>query len=157
MATSREQRQAARVTFHTPVRSRVRAVFQVRVLDLSLRGARIEHPSYLRPGSPCTLELPPSISPIVLRARVVRSSIVDIGNGPWGEGVLRYQTGVEFLDVNADERAILTRVIERFSAEKSGSCATWGTPVLGEATTGRLGSEKDVKESKNLNRRTVRS
>jgi hypothetical protein len=64
------------------------------------------------------VELPPAISPIFLQARVVHSVAVDTEDGPQGERVLRSRSGVEFHNINVEEKAILARIIQRLSAEK---------------------------------------
>ncbi|MBI2455525.1 MAG: PilZ domain-containing protein, partial [candidate division NC10 bacterium] len=84
MADTPERRRATRVVVSGRLGGRARAILDVRILDLSLTGARIEHLSPLRPGSPCAFELPTAIGSLVLSARVVRSTV--IGNEPTPDG-----------------------------------------------------------------------
>ena len=114
MTASNERRRAPRVVMPqpTPVRARARGTLEVRLLDLSLSGARIEHLGLLRPGASCELEFPAALSPLILSGRVVRSAVVGDEQGPASDRQLRYETGLAFVDVTPDQQAVLTRILE---------------------------------------------
>ncbi|MFQ5801347.1 MAG: PilZ domain-containing protein [Candidatus Methylomirabilales bacterium] len=68
---------------------------QAEVLDLSLRGALVEHQGMLRPEGLCSLELQAGGELLTIRCRVVHSQV---SRSESGEGV-HYQSGLEFLDL----------------------------------------------------------
>ena len=68
MTEYQKQRRAPRITLRDRPAARTRAVETVRLLDVSLSGARVEHLNILRPGAPCTVELPPALGALVLAA-----------------------------------------------------------------------------------------
>jgi PilZ domain-containing protein len=96
----------------TPVRARARGALEVRLLDLSLSGARIEHLGLLRPGASCELEFPAALSPLIVSGRVVRSAVVGDVQRPAGDRQLRYETGLVFVDMTPDQQVVLTRILE---------------------------------------------
>jgi len=54
--------------------------------------------------------------------RVVRSAVVGTDKGPSGEQLLRYESGVTYLELTAAQRATLERVLDRLaSGEALGS------------------------------------
>ncbi|MBI2163333.1 MAG: PilZ domain-containing protein, partial [candidate division NC10 bacterium] len=115
MADTPERRRATRVVVAGRLGGRARAILDVRILDLSLTGARIEHLSPLRPGSPCAFELPTAIGSLVLAARVVRSTV--IGNEPTPDGgrLLRYESGLTFVGVTPEQQVALERALEKLT------------------------------------------
>ena len=115
MADTPERRKATRIVVSGRLGGRARAILDVRILDLSLTGARIEHLSPLRPGSSCAFELPTTIGSLVLSARVVRSSV--IGNEPTPDGgrLLRYESGLTFVGITAEQQAALEKALEKLT------------------------------------------
>jgi hypothetical protein len=85
----------------------------VRFLDLSLTGARIEHLNLLRPGAVCTVELPPAMGSLVLPARIVHSTIVGSERAVEGSRHLRYESGLAFESVTAEQQTILGAALEK--------------------------------------------
>jgi len=117
-----ERRKGRRVSIPGRPGGRVRATLEARLLDLGTTGARIEHNNLLRPGFTCTLELPPALGGLVLSMRVVRSEVVGTGTSATGERLLRYESGVAFIEVTAEQQATLDAVVERLtSGEALGS------------------------------------
>jgi len=112
MTDMRERRGAARVVVPGRVSSRVRATLDARLLDLSITGARVEHQNLLRPGFVCAIELPPSLSSLSLAVRVVRSIVVGTEKNEAGERPLRYESGLEFVGLTAEQRAGLESILE---------------------------------------------
>jgi hypothetical protein len=108
-----EQRRIPRVRMADRPAARVRPSLEARLVDLSLTGARIEHFGTLRPEVPCTIELPGATRPLVLPVRIVWSHVVGTEHSPEGERRLRYQSGLEFIGVTAEQQAILARIQEQ--------------------------------------------
>lgn len=117
MADSRERRQAPRFAIAGRLATRARATLDVTLVDLSLTGARIEHDELLRPGSTCTLELPSTLGPQVLTARVVRSKIIGSQQTLGGDRILRYESGLTFLKVTAQQQAALEQALKGLTPE----------------------------------------
>jgi hypothetical protein len=110
-----ERRKGRRVSVPGRPGGRVRATLDAQLLDLGSTGARIEHRNLLRLGFTCTLELPPALGGLVLPVRVVRSAVVGTDKGPAREQILRYESGVAFLELTAAQRATLEAVLDRLA------------------------------------------
>ena len=115
MADFRERRGTPRLPITANVGARARATLEVRLVDLSVRGARIEHVDLLRPGSACAFQFPPAIGSLVLSARVIHSTVVGSTQNTDGERHLRYQTGLQFVGVTPDQRSVLESIVERLT------------------------------------------
>ncbi len=115
MADFQERRGTPRLPITANVGARARATLEVRLVDLSVNGARIEHGDLLRPGSACAFQFPPAIGALVLSARVIHSAIVGSMQHADGERHLRYQTGLQFVGVTADQRGVLEGIVERLT------------------------------------------
>ena len=111
-----ERRRGRRVSIPGRPGGRVRATLEARLLDLGTSGARIEHHNLLRPGFTCTLELPSTLGGLVLSVRVIRSAVVGTETGPAGERLLRYESGVAFAALSADQSAALEAVLNRLAS-----------------------------------------
>jgi c-di-GMP-binding flagellar brake protein YcgR len=111
---SLERRRATRIALPRPVPVRVQgqAVREVRLLDLSLTGARIEHIGALQPGSPCVLEFVAGRSPLALSTRVTRSRALGEQGDPTDTRQPRYESGLMFVEVTPDQQAALARIVE---------------------------------------------
>ncbi|HSB72879.1 MAG TPA: PilZ domain-containing protein [Candidatus Methylomirabilis sp.] len=109
-----ERRRAPRVALPepVPVRARAQGPLEVRLLDLSLIGGRIEHPGSLQPGSACVLEFPAASSPLALSARVIHSSPLGGTERPGDTRPLRHETGLTFVDITPEQQAVLRRIVE---------------------------------------------
>ena len=112
MTEYQKQRRVPRITLPGRAAARTRAIETVRLLDVSLSGARVEHLNLLRPGAPCTVELPPALGALVLAAQVVWSRVVGAEASPEGERLLRYQSGLLFSKVTAEQHTILGQALE---------------------------------------------
>jgi hypothetical protein len=111
-----ERRRGRRVPIPGRPGGRVRATLEARLLDLGTSGARIEHHNLLRPGFTCTLELPSTLGGLVLSVRVIRSAVVGTETGSAGERLLRYESGVTFVGLSADQSAALEAVLNRLAS-----------------------------------------
>jgi len=119
MAEFRERRRVARTPIAGELGARARSTLDVRLLDLSAFGARIEHLDLLRPGSACTFELPPSIGALILSARIIHSSVVGAAPAREGERKLRYQSGLVFTGITADQQTSLESALEKLTSRGS--------------------------------------
>lgn len=115
MADSQERRGAIRAVVPGRIGGRVRATLEIRLLDLSLSGARVEHQNLLRPGFVCALELPPTLGSLSLSVRVVRSIVVGTEQNEAGERLLRYESGLTFIGLTAKQHATLSSILERLN------------------------------------------
>ncbi len=101
-----ERRAVPRATLaNTTVR--VREGREVRLLDLSRDGARIEHLDLFRPGVACPLELPPPVGSLTVHARVVWCSVIGRKRQPGGEPHLLSRSGLRFADLTVAQDAAL--------------------------------------------------
>ncbi len=107
-----KQRRVPRITLPSQPAAWTRAPETVRFLDLSLNGARVEHLQLLHPGSTYHLELPAVLGSRLLAAQVVWSRVVGTEASPEGERLLRYQSGLMFPWVTADQHTILAQALE---------------------------------------------
>jgi hypothetical protein len=117
MADQQDRRQSHRARIVGRLNVLARAILDVRLLDVSLTGARIEHSDLLRPGSSCTLELPAAAGPLVLSGKVVRSTVIGTEEGPAKEKVLRYESGLAFRRLTVQQQAALAKVVEKITPE----------------------------------------
>ena len=129
----------SRVAMVPPLPVQSRAATQLRLLDLSLSGACIEHLSRLQPGSYCVLEFPPTLGPFTLTAHVVRSVVVGVEQGPGETRTLRYESGVAFVRVTLDQQAALAHVLEHLPAGEAekGVDEASPDPLVGQVLRGR--------------------
>jgi hypothetical protein len=113
MTDYQKQRAVPRLTLPGHPTARARATLEVGLLDLSLKGARIEHLNLLRPNSACHLELPAALGSLVLAAQVRWSRVVGTEASPEGERLLRYQSGLMFLQVTPEHHTLLVQALEQ--------------------------------------------
>ena len=73
-----------------------RTPMDVRVRNLSLAGAMIEHPHRLVPGQPCVLRLAFRDRDIPIEAQVVWSQVANAPSGASEEGVVACRSGLHF-------------------------------------------------------------
>jgi hypothetical protein len=119
MAEFRERRRVPRTPIAGELGARARSTLDVRLLDLSTFGARIEHLDLLRPGSACTFELPPSIGTLTLSARIIHSSVVGAAPTREGERRLRYQSGLVFTGITVDQQTSLENALQNLTSKGS--------------------------------------
>lgn len=85
---------------------------EAELLDLSLRGARVEHEGMLRLDAICFLDLPAPGGILSIRCRVAHSRV----SRRDAEGALYCQTGVEFLDLIPEARTAIEAFIRSYGA-----------------------------------------
>jgi hypothetical protein len=112
MAGTPERRRATRILVTGRLGARARATLNVRLVDLSRSGARIEHSGLLRPGATYAFELPPALGSLVLTAKVVHSRVVGTEATLEGEQFLLYQSGLTFVGITAEQQVGLAAALE---------------------------------------------
>jgi hypothetical protein len=120
MAGGAERRKAPRIPVAGHLGARARATLNVRVLDLSAGGARIEHTDLLRPGATYAFELPPALGSLTITVRIVHSAVVGTEPTPEGERNLRYQSGLAFVGITSDQQSALAAILERLTPGSGG-------------------------------------
>ena len=93
----------------------MRPDLEVRLLDFSTHGARVEHLNVFRPGLRCAVKLPPALEGLALSAEVVWSSIIGGEHTLDGERRLRNQSGLVFVGVTREQAAALVSILERLT------------------------------------------
>jgi len=102
-----ERRAAPRTTLRDQPAVRVHEGREVRLLDLSRDGARIEHLDLFRPGAACPLELPPPFGSLTLPAKVVWCSVIGRKRRPGGDFHLVSRSGLRFSKLTTAQDAAL--------------------------------------------------
>jgi len=103
----RERRMAPRTMLAERPAARVRGLPGVRLLDLSLTGAQIEHLDLLRPGAACTLDLPLPGGVWNLPAQAVWCSVIGRKRRPGGQSHLVSRSGLRFTKLTVAQDAAL--------------------------------------------------
>jgi PilZ domain-containing protein len=106
------KRRYARLTFKEPVTDQITATYEVRILDLSLGGARVEHTTILRPGSTCHLRLPLTRQGITVVCEIVWSQAVGRAAGEQRGTGLLFQSGLEFGALSPEVQTLLAEFLE---------------------------------------------
>jgi hypothetical protein len=110
------QRGARRFLVAERLGGRAAAALEVRLVDLSLSGARIEHANPLRAGSVFYFEFPPTLGSLVLPVRVVHSTVVGREGAAEGGAPVRYQSGLRFVGLTPDQQVALAAVLGRLTS-----------------------------------------
>jgi hypothetical protein len=96
--------------------ARVRGLREVRLLDLSLTGVQIEHLDLLRPGTACTLDLPPPGGALSLPAQVVWCAVIGRKRRLGGESHLVARSGLRFPTLTGAQHAALADSLQHLAA-----------------------------------------
>ncbi len=113
MAQFRERRTILRVPLSDNHTVRTHDGVEARLIDLSVRGAHVEHLGILRPGALCILELPPELGSLLLSAQVVWCTILGAEWRLDGERHLRAQSGLWFNKITESQRTVLTGILQQ--------------------------------------------
>jgi hypothetical protein len=109
--TEGSRRRVQRVRLSQPLVGRV-GTLQVILIDISLRGARIEHASPLQKDTSTRIIFPWGNQTITAECRVVRSRLERFSTGP--DGLTAYHSGLEFTHITRETRAALKEMLEHF-------------------------------------------
>jgi hypothetical protein len=89
---------------------------EVRLLDLSLTGAQIEHLDLVRPGASCALDLPPPFAALPLPAQVVWCTVIGRKRTLGGESHLLSHTGLQFTRLTGAQHTALAETLQHLAA-----------------------------------------
>ena len=115
MPEERERRSMPRTQLADRPAALVRGAREVRLLDLSLAGAQIEHLAPLHLGAACSLELPPPGEACTLPAQVVWCTVVGRRRTLGGESHLVVRSGLRFRTLTAGQQAVLVDTVHYFA------------------------------------------
>ena len=107
-----ERRHVARLSVPAHLSSPGLEAHEVRLVDLSPLGARIEHFRPLPGWNTCFLVLPQSLGGIRLQGQVVWSRAVGRQPDTQGGRQIYYQSGLRFTELTPEQRAGLTAALE---------------------------------------------
>ena len=107
MREEQERRAVPRIPLAKRRGARVRGVEEVRLLDLSVARAQIEHLATLRLGAACALELPPPGEACTLPAQVVWCTIIGRKRKLGGESHLVARSGRRFTRLTGAQHTAL--------------------------------------------------
>jgi hypothetical protein len=116
MAEVRDRRAVPRMTLAERPAARGRGMREVRLLDLSLTGAQIEHLDLFRFGASCALDLPPPFGALSLPAQVVWCTVVGRKRKLGGESHLVARSGLRFTALTVGQHAALAQTLQDLAA-----------------------------------------
>ena len=118
-----ERRRSQRIQIRRPVHSQVLAILEARLVDLSATGALVEHLEPIRPGSACELVVADAPEAEHLRCRIVRSMVTQPQQAA-ATREIRYQTGIEFVDLKPAQSRFVEAMIRRHRGGEGGGPAS---------------------------------
>ena len=112
MAEVQERRAVPRTTVTERSAARVRGLREVRLRDLSLTGAQIEHLDLLRLDARCELDLPPPFGALTLPTHVVWCTVIGRRHTRTdGESRLVARSGLQFIPLTVAQRTALAAAL----------------------------------------------
>jgi hypothetical protein len=115
MAERKERRTTSRVTLSGTHTVRTHEGVEAHLLDLSLRGARVEHFGILRPGSLCIVALPAALGSLLLPAEILWCTILGAERRSDGERHLRSHSGLGFTKMTESQRTVLAGILQQLT------------------------------------------
>ncbi len=112
-----DRRQSVRFFVAEETKGRVTSAYEALLMNISRRGALIEHDDVVRPGSTSSLELELNGNKVKLRSRVVWSAVVRQGLNADSEMVLIFNTGLEFLDLSEETQQLIGDYIDSMAEQ----------------------------------------
>lgn len=109
----KEKRRAPRVKSEKAMNGRLKLTVPVTIRDVSVDGLRLELSSALRPGSLYDLRADLNGTPLVAQLRITRCSAGGFSTDASGSRVLQYNAGAEFAQLDAEQRKVLQKWIEK--------------------------------------------
>ena len=94
---------------------------QVRLLDLSPAGARIEHEAHLHEGLGCFVDLPRALGRLRLTGRVVWTRLRDSEQTLEGDRRSHYESGLEFTSLTPEQQAALHTALTTLLTAQTGA------------------------------------
>ena len=120
MATTPERRHVARHPVPAQLSGRGMGQLQVRLLDLSPDGARIEHIRPLADRALCFLDLPPALGGTGLQGEAIWTQVVGRQEVAEGEWAVIFQSGLRFTSLTLWQQERLTAALELLKAAQEG-------------------------------------
>jgi len=114
-----ERRRVRRAVATERLTGQASATVELRLVDPSPTGARIEHLALLRPGGRCTLRLPVPSRSLALPAQIVWTTVVGQERISEGEQALRYQSGLMFGALSPEQERGLADLLTKLHPELS--------------------------------------
>ncbi len=97
------------------IRAGITALQMAEVIDLTLKGALVEHRDMFQPQTPCFVQLGANGDLSTIRCRLIQSRVSRSEGGG-----LCYQTRVEFLDLSPAAEHVLRALIQIARADGGG-------------------------------------
>lgn len=116
MAEGPDRRRVARLTVPRQLSHPERGLRNVRLLDLSPLGARIEHLEPMRKGVVCYLDLPPPLGGLRVTGRIVWTGVRGSEKTLEGDRRRRHQSGLEFIGLTSQQQTALATALETLKA-----------------------------------------
>ncbi len=116
MATPAERRHSARLTIPSQVSGGPLALQPVRLVELSLQGARLEHPDPLNVGLLCFVDLPPTLGRGTLSGRIVWTKRHRDEQPLEGARQRYYRSGVLWTGLTPAQQGALAAALARLTA-----------------------------------------
>jgi hypothetical protein len=116
MAKGLDRRHVARLPVPSQFSARGLALQPVRLIDLSPKGARIEHSDPLNEGLRCVIDLPPTLGRGTLSGRVVWTKLHRDEQGLEGERQRYYRSGLTWTGLTPEQQGALTAALELLTA-----------------------------------------
>jgi len=116
MTEARERRVAPRTRVVGRPAARVQGMREVRLVDLSLTGAQIEHLDLFRLGANCGLDLPPPFGALSLPAQVVWCTVIGRKRKLGGESHILARSGLRFTPLTVGQHAALAETLQHLAA-----------------------------------------
>jgi PilZ domain len=119
MTEPRDRRALPRTTLAERRDARVPGLREVRLRDLSLTGAQIEHLHLVRLGASCTLELPPPFGALSLPAEVVWCTVIGRKRTLGDASYLVARSGLWFTRLTGPQHGALVATLQYLAARPS--------------------------------------
>jgi hypothetical protein len=116
MAKGVERRRSARLTIPPRFGLPGQESRQIRLVDLSLEGARIEHRHPLQTGLPCVVDLPAAIGGGSFLGRIVWSTLQRDEQTPEGDRPDSYQSGLTWAELTPEQFGVLAAALDLLTA-----------------------------------------
>jgi hypothetical protein len=118
MGAERDRRAVPRMTLAEHPAMRVQGLREVRLLDLSLTGAQIEHLDLFHLSASCALDFPPPFGALTLPAQVVWCTVIGRQRKLGGSAHLVARSGLRFPRLTGAQHAALADTLQHLAATR---------------------------------------
>ena len=116
MAKQPDRRQFARLTIPSQLGSLGPEGQEVRLVDLSPKGARVEHPDRLNVGLMCLVDLPPALGRGSLNGRIVWTKLHRNEQTLEGKRQHYYRSGLAWIGLTPTQQDAVAAALKRLKA-----------------------------------------